>query len=417
MTHLLLITTLDVEGRRNNREHHVIRYFKTRYDHITVVYRKRGQANQGILTLMSPTVDRHSSEGVNYVAVNPPLNPPEGAVRNMTRARSSRFNLPLAAIIDRIGILRDYLTIRALAGAATTALNAEPNEDVTACEAFGPWAAAAAYRLRSAGRIKHYVYVDRDFEPGFMTSRARRNWAARAESRAAAQADLTLSIGHRLAARFGDVAQADVSISPTGVDLETFTPQPRKTPRPDLVFIGQVADWSGIEEVLEALVLLRDDHPTRHLTILGPADDGYRAHITALIERLELQNAVDWHGDCPRDQVAAVLSQAAIGLATFRQHPLRTHAAPLKLLEYMASGLPVIAVAGSEAGDLIDRHKCGLQCATEASEISAAIRQMIAYPAAYRTMSDNAIKAVQAYDWEKILGREHQWLMDMEARR
>ena len=419
MSHLLLITTLDVEGRRNNREHHVIRHFKSRYDHVTVVYRKRGQVGQGLLALLRTTTECHSSEGINYVAVSPPLNPPEGVVRNMTGAGSGRFGLlrrPLAAIIDRIGILRDYLTIRALARAATTGLKTGPPADVSACEAFGPWAAAAAARLRSAGKIKHYVYVDRDYEPGFMTSRSRRNWAMRAENRAAAQADLTLSIGHRLAARFSDVTQAKVRISPTGVDLERFNQTPRTAPRPDLVFVGQVADWSGIEEALEALVLLRDDLPKRHLTILGPSDDGYRGHIMAMIRRLNLQDVVDWRGDCPRDQVAAALSQAAIGLASFRAQPLRIHAAPLKVLEYMASGLPVIAVAGSEAGDLITRHACGLQCATEAGKIAASVRQMIADPAAYRAMSVQAIKAAQTYDWGGILEQEHQWLTELEAR-
>lgn len=416
MTHLLLITTLDVEGRRNNREHHVIRHFKKHYDQVTVVYRKRGQADQGLLSLLHTTIARHSLDGVQYVSVNPPLNPPEGAVRNMTHAGSGRAGLlrrPLAAIIDRIGILRDYLTIRALTRAAIGALDAGQENQVTACEAFGPWAAAAAYRLRRAGKINAYAYVDRDFEPGFMTSRTRRNWAVRAEFRAAAHADLTLSIGHRLAARFVDVAQAKVRISPTGVDLETFTPRLRTTPHPDLVFIGQVADWSGIEEVLEALVLLRHDHPTRHLTILGPAESGYRTRIIDMIARLDLQSVVDWHGDCPRDQVSQVLSQSAIGLATFRPHPLRTHAAPLKLLEYMASGLPVIAVKGSEAGDLITRYECGLQCATTPKEIAATIRQLVTQPAAYHTMSDNALKSVQAYEWAKILEQEHQWLVEM----
>lgn len=390
---LLLITTLDVDGRQNNREHHVIAGLRDAFARVTVVYRARGRAGQGLGTMLRGQTRRFTRDGVAYVAVDPPLNPPEGAMRNLTavnRGANSAMgrgapSLRRRAIgpvvrhaIDSAAIARDLATIRALARAADAALavhGTAPRE--TVCEAFGPWAARAARQLCRAGRLGQFVYVDRDFEPGFMASPLRRAWAARAERRAARHAALTLSIGRRLAARLASVPGADVRLSPTGIDMAQFArlpARPHAAPRPDLVFIGQIAPWSGIEEMLAAMALLAGEMPDCRLALYGPADHAYRAVIEARIRDLGLTAAVSWPGECPRAQVIAALGRASVGLASFRAHPLRIHAAPLKLLEYMAAGLPVIALEGSETGDMVTRTGTGLCCATTPAGIAAALR-------------------------------------------
>lgn len=409
MADLLLITTLDVLGRRNNREHHVIAHFKARFDRVTVVYRQRGKPEKTTGDLLRARIEKSVQGGVTYIGVDPMLNPPEGAARNFTAASSPTGTARKAVglLIDTAGILRDWLTIRALAGAARTVCNAD---SVTVCEAFGPWAASAANILRREGRIVRYVYVDRDFEPGFMTSALRRAWAVRAEQRATASADLTLSIGHRLAARLACVPAAKVSLSPTGVDSRNFSAAPRTTPEPQLIFVGQVAPWSGIEESLDALALLNGEGFDARLEIFGPSDTGYRRALERQIGERGLAALVEWHGDCPRDQVGAALATASIGLATFRAHPLRIHAAPLKLLEYMASALPVIALEGSEAGDMVTRTGVGLTCATQGTDIARAVKAMLADPELYRRMSKAGPPAAAEHDWDLVLGREFDML-------
>lgn len=404
MTDLLLITTLDVAGRQNNREHHAIAGLRAGYDRVTVVFRRRGPAGRRVAGLLSSAVDIETRDGVTFVGVDPRLNPADGAVRRQlhTTGRPSPFRGLLGRGIDALGILRDRMTISALTGAARAQLRTPD----THCEAYGPWAARAAETLRDEGRLSRYVYIDRDYEPGFMATRLRCAWAAGMERRAAARADLTLSIGQRLAARFADVPGAVVELSPTGVDLARFAPAPRTAPRPDLVFVGEVAPWSGIEELLAALARLRTtDHELR-LSVLGPALPAYRAALEARIAALDLTAAVDWPGQIPRAEVIARLHRAGIGLAVFRPHPLRIHAAPLKIMEYMAAGLPVIALRGSEAGDMVERLRTGLTCAATPGDIADAIRRMLADPERFRQFSAAGPKAMATYDWPAIMARE-----------
>ncbi|MFX0540918.1 glycosyltransferase [Roseovarius sp. S4756] len=412
MTDLLILTTLDVEGRRNNREHHAIAHLKSRFDRITVVFRQRGKMDKPAGRYLVSGQSYRVQDGVRYVAVDPALNPPEGRVRGITGSdRPGGFGLRrcLAQAIDLLGILRDRLTIRALAAAAADEVDAGAN--TTVCVAFGPWAATAAHRLRTAGRIAKFVYVDRDYEPGFVISFMRRNWAEMNEMRAAAAADLTFSIGHRLAARFADVPGAKVVVSPTGVDSATFRARQRNEPRPDLIFVGRLAPWSGIEEMLDAFDFLSDLDPS--LTVLGPVEPGYRAYLEDRIAASDLGGAVTLMGDQPRDVVARALEAASIGSASFRPTPLRIHAAPLKLLEYMAAGLPVIAVEGSETGDMTLRLGVGLVCKTDGPSLAATIRTLLAAPADYRAMSTAGPVAAQDFEWSRIMAREYDHLSQL----
>ncbi|MFC2968279.1 glycosyltransferase family 4 protein [Acidimangrovimonas pyrenivorans] len=405
MKHLLVLTTLDVRGRRNNREHHVIRELSRRFDRVTVVYRQRGAAGRRLGALIGSGRTQGSEDGVRYIGVDPPLNPPEGTVRALTRqeGRAGGMRRGLGLVLDTIAIARDEVSLRSLGHAARKALR--PGE-TTICEAFGPWAVRAALPLRRDGRIAALVYVDRDYEPGFVTSPLRRGWAARHERSAAAKADLTLSIGRRLAARLNGIPGARVDLSPTGVDSAFFAGRPREEPRPRLIFVGRVAPWSGIEEALDALALLRPDHPDARLEIFGPVESLYRDRLAARVGELGLASAVDWRGDRPREEVAAALAEAGIGLATFRPHPLRLHAAPLKVLEYMASALPVIALEGSEAGDLVERSGAGLTTACSGAGIAAAVRRLIGEPQLYRDCARAGPATARAHDWGRILARE-----------
>lgn len=406
MTVLLLITTLDVAGRRNNREHQVIRGLGPAFDRVIVVFRRRAAAGKPRRDLLHGKVARWQDGAVTYVAVDPPLNPPEGTVRGQTTARpgASSLRRALGLALDSVAILRDRTTIAALTAAAAQEMRALPPDTAITCEAFGPWAAEAARRLRARGHLRAYAYVDRDYEPGFLTSRPRRAWAAAMERRAARSADLTLSIGQRLASRHQHEAGVTPALSPTGVDCAFFRGEPRHLAPPHLVYVGEVAPWSCIEAAMAALA-----DPAlgmARMTVRGPALPGFRAHLERRAIALGLGGRFDWVGDVPREQIPAVLKAATLGFCVFQPTPLRSHAAPLKLLEYMASGLPCLAVPDSEAGDLVARSGAGGLCAPDAAAIAAAVQALHTDVDSYAAMSRAALDTAQAMDWQAILARE-----------
>src|SRR5262245_7821196 len=204
MHHWLMITTVDVLVRPNNRERQLLRHLSARFEQKTVVFRRRctyGSVRQRLRDALIPSVEITERGGVRYVAVNPLLNHYEGMVREAVaggKSNPSRMRRALSVAIGvgagPVGIVKDMSTIVSLTLAAA---RYHPGGTDTFCTALGPWAAAAARMLHAAHMIGSWIYEDRDYEPGFISSPIRRRWARRMEIAGIRAATATISIGQR----------------------------------------------------------------------------------------------------------------------------------------------------------------------------------------------------------------------------
>lgn len=134
-----------------------------------------------------------------------------------------------------------------------------------------------------------------------------------------------------------------ISVIPNGIELSHFsraTPQPEKErDRIILGFAGNCAPYQGIDVMLDALDVLRSDHPSIRLHLYTNDADGAYEFIT---KRPEISPMVDVLSS-DFGQLPDQLAQADILL-----NP-RPHGAghPLKLLNYMAAGKPIVSLAGT----------------------------------------------------------------------
>ena len=113
------------------------------------------------------------------------------------------------------------------------------------------------------------------------------------------------------------------------------------------VFAGAFRAWHGVGHLVDAMAALeRRGSPWRAVLIGdGPERAGLEARVAA--ERL---TRVAFTGSLPYDAMPAALAAADVGVAPFdpdAHAPLRRgfYWSPLKVFEYMASGLPVVAPA------------------------------------------------------------------------
>ena len=132
---------------------------------------------------------------------------------------------------------------------------------------------------------------------------------------------------------------------------------PRRT-APDAWTLGMVALFrprKGVEVLLEALAAVREAGDNVRLRAVGPFETAaYETEVRGLVERLDLQDAIDWTGfvaDIPaelaRIDVLVLPSLFGEGL-------------PMVVLEAMAAGLPVIASAVEGVPDAVDDRQTGL---------------------------------------------------------
>lgn len=113
---------------------------------------------------------------------------------------------------------------------------------------------------------------------------------------------------------------------------------------PVLVYVGTLARARQPEFLLDVLARVRAQVPDARLLVLGEGRwSDEREGLAAAARRRGLQDAAQVSGAVSQAAVAPALAHAAIGLNPLPDDPLFAANSPIKTLEYMAAGLPVVA--------------------------------------------------------------------------
>jgi len=169
----------------------------------------------------------------------------------------------------------------------------------------------------------------------------------------------TVALAERLAALcFNGVMTADPltlrSFAPIGQsrklvfynfpNLDFFPAPPDCPKRFDVVYRGGLSERAGTYVLLDAMNLLATRRPSIRLLLIGYFDN--RASEAALRERIRalgLGSNVVIRGRLDHEDMAPALSEAAIGVCPLQPVPKFLLNIPVKVFEYWACGLPVVA--------------------------------------------------------------------------
>jgi glycosyltransferase involved in cell wall biosynthesis len=153
-----------------------------------------------------------------------------------------------------------------------------------------------------------------------------------------------------------------------GADVDRFhpgatgpIPYHRDNGRVICVFAGAFRSWHGVVQLSAALSRLHAEGDNR----FGAVFIGDGPERPAAVRAARDVPGVAFTGSLPHDRLPAALASADIGVAPFdptRHAPLQLgfYWSPLKIFEYMAAGLPVVAPALGRIQRLIEHGREGL---------------------------------------------------------
>jgi glycosyltransferase involved in cell wall biosynthesis len=138
-----------------------------------------------------------------------------------------------------------------------------------------------------------------------------------------------------------------VTVIPNGVSASDFSPSPlpgRGDRVPVLLYIGTLADWQGLEVVVKALPKILEKQPAR-LQIVGRGRSRQRKLLAKQIRKLGIEEHVTVQPAVPHHEVPALIAGADICIAPLglNDRNVTQGACPIKVLEYMAAGRPLVA--------------------------------------------------------------------------
>ena len=175
-----------------------------------------------------------------------------------------------------------------------------------------------------------------------------------------------------------------------GVQVEHFmAPQAapadlQPIPRPILIFAGAIDERFD----LDAVLALAQNCPELSLVIIGPTPRG--------ADRRPLGN-VHLLGSRPYERLPGYLQHADLGLLPFNDHPSNAARSPMKLYEYAAAGLKVVA---RRTPELARRGEPFVHFYDDASELPAVCRKVLALPAG----RDAVAECAAAQSWTRKAG-------------
>lgn len=163
----------------------------------------------------------------------------------------------------------------------------------------------------------------------------------------------------------------------------------------EVCYVGGIAAIRGIRQMVQACSLL--ESPAR----LALAGQFTGANLQRELSAMPGWERVTTHGLLDRVGVRQLMHRAMAGLVTLHPIPNYLDALPVKMFEYMAAGIPVIASDFPLWREIIDGAGCGV-CVDplDPVAIAAAIDLFVNNPDMARAMGENGRKAVLAkYNW------------------
>ena len=197
-------------------------------------------------------------------------------------------------------------------------------------------------------------------------------------------------------------------VAPDGVDLDRFRGLPgRETARarcalpaggPLALYAGQLLPWKGVDTLVRSAAFL----PGWRIVVLGGAERD-RARLRELAPREPGAGAVIFRAPVPPKEVPFFLRAAdVLVLPSSGRHALSArYTSPLKLFEYMAAGVPVVASDLPSTREVLRHGETAvLVPPDDPAALAEALLHVLTRPELGDRLARNARAEVERYGWK-----------------
>jgi len=193
---------------------------------------------------------------------------------------------------------------------------------------------------------------------------------------------------------------------PNGADAERFRAAPsgalsRFPGRTVVGFVGSMKPWHGVDQLLDAFARARQTHPQATLVLVGSGPR--EAEIIERASRPDLRDSVVYAGQLPHEDVPSLLARFDIAVAPYLPAQ-EFYFHPLKVVEYLAAGKPVIYPDQGDLRELVGSAGLGYEPGS-VDELTDRLTRVLGDEKLRRKLAASAAARGADLDWKIIAGR------------
>lgn len=165
-----------------------------------------------------------------------------------------------------------------------------------------------------------------------------------------------------------------------------------------VIYAGNFAYWERVDDFLDLAKTADTSTFKFYLAGGGPLKE----HILARIKNERIP--IKYLGFVPRPKIFDIMSQMQVGVAPSTRDTTRLVGFPIKILDYMSVGLPVITRYIGDWGKLVDVEDSGIALREDSTKSYKAALETLASESVWQRMSNNGVQLIrERYQWKNVL--------------
>lgn len=267
--------------------------------------------------------------------------------------------------------------------------------------ALAPLSSASRVTSKSAPLLTHFHHYEAVTRPMDLLHRPSHHMLERKAYRDSTLVAALSRYGAQSLARAFGIPPEAIRIIPDGVDLDRFSPKPRRGHRPPrILHVGAHERRKGLVYLIRALGLLRERRRDFRAILVGVGPETPR--LKELARKLDLDARVSFEGYVnPLDgQLAEFYRRADLVV-----HPSLEEGFGMVLAEAMASGVPVVASRCGAIPEVVGDASI-LVPPRDPSALAEAIESVLTNPEQGRTLGSRGRRRAESlYSWDTVAER------------
>ncbi|HEY4504876.1 MAG TPA: glycosyltransferase family 4 protein [Candidatus Paceibacterota bacterium] len=187
-----------------------------------------------------------------------------------------------------------------------------------------------------------------------------------------------------------------IIVAHDAVDLSVFSQKIPMRSRKVVLYVGHLYKHKGVDTLAEAAKFLPIDVNVRFIGGTDEEIKEFRAKYSG-VKNIEII------GHKIYTQIPAEINLADVLVLPNSARDTRAsmYTSPMKLFEYMASGVPIVASDVPALREVLDESMAILVKPDDPQALAAAITRLLADPSGSQRLVSSALQSVQSYTWDK----------------